>query len=286
MNIRRLAQRLEASLRTRRAYKFFLRDWVALNDLSAAADVIKTVRFSRKLDSVEMDHPRKRKIVVLAPHPDDEILGAGGTIIKSLAAGTQVSVIYVTSGLPTDQTEAEASAVGRQVGYTGQFLREPVKNIRLTDEALQKCAQALVREQPDCIFLPFLLDDHDDHRRVSELFLRLCRKGLFDPRGVEIWAFQVYSMIWPNVVVDVTAVARQKADAMRLYTAQMKARDWAHYILGLNAFMSRFLRSRTDASYAEAFFVVPADEYLSLCETYFAKPEQCYLDSTYTSGSV
>src|SRR3954465_15773398 len=115
MNIRRLVQRLEASLRTRRAYKFFLRDWVALNDLSAAADVIKTIRFSRKLDSVEMEHPRKRKIVVLAPPPGDEIRGGGGTIIKSLAAGIQVSVIYVPSGLPAEQTEAEAVKVGQKV---------------------------------------------------------------------------------------------------------------------------------------------------------------------------
>jgi LmbE family N-acetylglucosaminyl deacetylase len=284
--LRRLFRRLEASLRGRQAYKFFLRDWGALGDLTSAADVIKTIRFSRQLESLELAHPDKRRIVVLAPHPDDEVLGAGGTIIKALAARIPVTVVYVTSGLPPQTTEAEAMAVSRQVGYETEFLHEPVKSIGLDDASLQNCAQSLARLKPDCIFLPFLLDDHDDHRRVSELFLRLCRKGLFDPRGVEVWAYQVYSMVWPNVVVDVTDVAERKAEAMRLYATQMKTRDWAHYILGLNAFMSRFLRSRHNACYAEGFFVVPAEEYLSLCERYFRDPGTSYLDPRYVKGAA
>lgn len=287
MNLRRAVKRLESAVRGRAAYKFFLRDWIALPDLQSAADVVKTLRFSRKLDSLPMERPLRRKIVVLAPHPDDEILGAGGTLLHAIAAGIPVTVIYLTSGLPPEETEAEARKVSADIGFKAEFLRLPVKGIDAGEETLSALAALLQREQPDCIFLPFLLDDHDDHRRVPDLFLRLCRGGHFDPSGVEVWAYQVYSVVWPNVVVDVTDVAERKAAAMRLYATQMKTRDWAHYVLGMNAFMSRFLRDGpAGPRYAEAFFVVPAEDYLALCEPYFRDPKIAYLDQRYTNGSV
>ena len=49
---------------------------------------------------------------------------------------------------------------------------------------------------------------------------------------------------------------------------QMRRRDWAHYALGLNAMNCRLLRGRADACYAEAFFVVPLEEYVTIAARY------------------
>ena len=50
------------------------------------------------------------KILVIAPHPDDEVLGCGGTIVKLVALGYSVSVLYLSSG-DKDQKAREKEAV-------------------------------------------------------------------------------------------------------------------------------------------------------------------------------
>jgi len=87
----------------------------------------------------------------------------------------------------------------------------------------------------------------------------------------EIWAYQVYSTVIPNVAVDITDVIDEKLKLVEIYRSQKRSRDWAHYIKGLNAFNCRFLKTN-EPRYVELFFVVPADEYLQLCRLYFQNP--------------
>ena len=118
--------------------------------------------------------------------------------------------------------------------------------------------------------LPFLLDDHIDHRRASALLLAVAEQ--IHPR-TEIWAYQVYSQLPGNVVVDITEMANAKAEIVEMFKSQTNKRDWAHYILGMNAFTSRLLNTSIHKPYAEAFFVLPLNEYKDLCEMYFLDKE-------------
>ncbi len=99
----KILRRIERSVNSRQAYKFFMRDWIALNDLQRCADAVTTMRFTRTLEPLEMSAPRAKRIAVIAPHPDDEMLGAGGTLIHALRAGADVRCIYVTSSNPPAQ---------------------------------------------------------------------------------------------------------------------------------------------------------------------------------------
>ncbi len=279
---RRAFSRIERTFRSRSAYKFFVNDWTnRLPDLQSSANVIATMRVGRLFDPVLMDGPQGRKIAVLAAHPDDEILGCGGTIIRSIKSGRSVSVICLTSGKPQGQTEREANDVSSRLGYKVEFMRRPLGAIPNDMSTLEECARRIVATGADCLLVPFLLDDHDDHRRTSEILFRLFQGRLLGASEYEIWAYQVYSAVWSNVIVDITDVADKKAEAMRLYAGQMKTRDWAHYILGMNAYWSRFLRSTSAPRYVEAFFVVPASEYVSLCELYFRNPTSAYINPNY-----
>ena len=71
---------------------------------------------------------------------------------------------------------------------------------------------------------------------------------------MEVWGYQVYSPVIPNVVVDISDVAETKAEAIRMWATQMSRRKLDHYMLGFNAFNTRLL---PNARYVEAFFVVP-----------------------------
>jgi LmbE family N-acetylglucosaminyl deacetylase len=273
----RILRRIERSVNSRQAYKFFIRDWIALNDLQRCADAVSTMRFTRTLEPLEMTAPRAKRIAVIAPHPDDEMMGAGGTLIHALRAGADVRCIYVTSSNPPAQVEAETARVASRIGYRTQFLRLPVHAIPCTDESVAALGRAVAAEPADVLFVPIFLDDHEDHRRTNQLLWQARCRGLIAD-SMEVWGYQVYSPVIPNVVVDISDVAETKAEAIRMWASQMSRRKLDHYILGFNAFNMRLLPK---ARYVEAFFVVPFGEYCELCQAYFEDPAAAFSNPLY-----
>lgn len=266
--LRRAFRRAPAALR----YRFALRDWQPLVDLPAARQVLETKRFTRNLAPEVVDGPDGDRILVVAPHQDDDFVGAGGTLLRALDRKAEVTVLYLTRG---DEDPVRAAAVreeslrvSRRTGSTVRFADAPPGAIPLDGPVREALLRAVREVRPDAMFLPFLLDDHDDHRRANEVVLRA---GIPQLDPIEVWAYQVYSTVLPNVVVDITDVAERKAELLRLWTSVHGKRDWAHYALGMNAANCRYLPGNRP-SYGEAFFVLPAIEYLDLCARYFAHP--------------
>lgn len=279
--IKDLAKNLLSLLWGHRAYKFFIKDWISLEDLGGSRDVLSTMRFSRNLEPLPLERPAERRLLVLAPHPDDETLGAGGTIVKAVRRGATVRTVYVTSGKPSlaNKMEEEAVQVSQTVGYSTEFLKYGLHEIPLDRDAQERLAGCINGFEPEAVFVPFLLDDHDDHRRVNNLLYLAHERGLLK-RPFTIWAYQVYSTVFPNVVVDITEVAEEKKRTVYLWSSQQSSRDWAHYILGMNAFNSRFLK-KAGRNYVESFLVLPSEEYFPLCAVYFEEGGRVYYHENY-----
>ena len=283
--IKKYIKQLQIFKSTKSNYKFILKDWISLKDLNAISKVLETKRFSRNLEPITLTEPKVQRALVFSPHPDDDILSSGGTILKLLKNGCKVNVIYLTSGdyeiNPGEEDitlseeavkrEKESKEVSSRLGTNVEFWRYPTKSIKIDDEAVNRVRKAYTRLQPDIVFMPFIADDHDDHRRSVHLFYKAFKD--FQNLNFKIWAYQVYSTVIPNVVVDITDVVDEKINLVNLWQSQRKSRDWAHYIRGLNAFNSRFLKSN-QPRYAECFFVVPANEYIDLCKVYFEHPNK------------
>lgn len=269
---RNLLNRIERQLWARRSYKFVRHRWAGLEDLTRLADVLATMRAGREIAPLELDFPADKRIAVLAPHPDDEIIGPGGTLIGAIQRGCKVSVIYLTSGNGraevAEQREQEAREVATSVGFDTVFLKFERLDDDISEAAAETLRGCLADLSPDMIFVPFLADDHAEHRRASEILARIFDHdaGLGNP---EVWAYQVYGAVIANVIVDIASTAKAKADAIGLFRSQMETRDWSHYALGLNAYNSRFLTS-AQATYGEMFFVLPLSEYAAFCRQYFA----------------
>ena len=266
-----LLKRAVAGSPSHAAFKFVMKDWAPLFDLEASAEVLETKRFSRNLRPVELERPSQSRIMVIAPHPDDEVFGAGGTLLKAVANGAQVHIVYVTDGENDARGKAIRSDAVRSceaLGASYTFLGRETLNISLANaEVDQKLSRLFHDMRPEAVFIPFLLDDHDDHRRANEFFATVA--GDWDLGRVEIWAYQVYSTVLPNVVVNMTKEADRKRELIRLWQNVSGNRDWAHYVLGTNAANCRYVSSK-EPQYAETFFVVPAEEYLELCARYFS----------------
>jgi len=267
---------------TKSKYKFILKDWVSLTDLQACQKVLETKRFSRNLVPVQIEKPDAKKLLVIAPHQDDDIFGAGGTLIKAVESGSEVHVVYVADHENAQQADLvynETKEVCNTVGTTPHFLKAKMGKIPLTSQHLNDSLLSIIKElQPEIIFTSFLLDDHDDHRRVNELLLHVLKQNKL--LNCDIWAYQVYSSIIPNVVVDITEQSQRKRDVMEIWKHVSGQRDWPHYILGMNAVNSRWISSKTP-KFVEAFFVVPIQEYLDLCRLYFESSFKCYYGEYY-----
>ncbi len=281
--IRALLERFFALAWSRASYRFMIQDWQSLSDLETASQAINTLRFSRNLTPLEMSEPQGKRICVLAPHIDDEAIGPGGTLIKAARAGAQIDVVYFTRGRShesdayRDNRMAEAEAALAMIGARHHYLGHMTREIAMTESSAKALADKLRELEPDTLFLPFLFDDHDDHRRVSDMVLMAHETAGFSPK-LEIWAYQVYTAVLGNVVIDISDVAQDKRDMIGCYASEMAKRDWAHYALGLNAWNLRFLKSAPGPRYAEMFFVAPLKDYMTLCRTYFRGGKPVYYD--------
>jgi LmbE family N-acetylglucosaminyl deacetylase len=248
-------------------------DWTKLTDLKASSMVLETKRFNRNLQPLKLENPDAKRILVIAPHPDDDVLGAGGTLIKAKEIGADIHVVYVTNGLAEKEEliREETLSVCDQLGTTPHFLNCKARTIPDEDPEVNKQLYDLIlKVDPEVIFISFMLDDHDDHRRVNQL-LMAALKGQAKQKA-EIWAYQIYSSIIPNVVVDITDQVEQKRQLINTWKSVGKLGDLAHYILGINASNCRYMQTEATV-WGETFFVVPLDEYLDLCKIYFEDPD-------------
>lgn len=200
-------------------------------------------------------------ILVLAPHPDDEVIGCGGTLSKHTARGDRVVAVFLTSGelglkhLPRKSAwqirEAEAKAAAKILRLTAlEFLRLPDWTL---NEHIAKSAcrlrPILAREAPRAIYLPHPREWHPDHR-AALLILRTALRGSKSPpaelRGYEVWT----PLAGHDQVEDISSVMPRKLRALRAHRSQLKEFDYARAMLGLNQFRGE-LAAR--CRYAEVF---------------------------------
>jgi len=171
--VKGFVRRIEELLRSRAVYKFFLKDWTALSDLKVCAQVVQTMRFTRNLTTLKLDGPKNDKWLIIAPHPDDEIIGCGGTIISGIRTGKSVKVVFLTNGGGNAESGREAPSIARKIGFETEFLESGPGEISLNDDIMNRLQSIITDFGATTLFLPFLFDDNDDHRRASQIFAKM-----------------------------------------------------------------------------------------------------------------
>jgi LmbE family N-acetylglucosaminyl deacetylase len=215
------------------------------------------------------------RVLVMAPHPDDEVLGAGGTIGRLSDSGADVVVAIVTKGAPplfaadaVTEVRAEAQAAHAHLGVSRTvFLDHPAARLdEVPHHELNRTLGELLREvAPDTLLLPFVGDMHLDHQLtfLSSLVASRPHGAHFPGR---ILCYETVSETnWnapfmaptfvPNVFVDISAQLERKLEAMRLYRSQQ--RDFPHErsLPAIRA-LAMFRGSTVHRPAAEAFMLV------------------------------
>ena len=238
-----------------------------------AIKIVNTIGFSRfTSEKIVYEIPQKKKIIILAPHPDDELIGAGGTLIETLKRKCSIEIIYLTSGKKEEKRirEKELREVCDLLSVRSHVIGG-IANKKLIGN--KRILQILNQFKPQIIFIPFILDDNPDHKKANKLFYDI--SSLLNKTNpsinYEVWSYQVYTPLLVNRVVDITNNISKKEKLIKIYKSQFKSRDWAHYAIGLNAWNSRFLKRKKGPSWAECFFVQSKKEYEKFCKVFFNK---------------
>lgn len=216
-----------------------------------------------------------KRMVVIAPHPDDETLGAGATIARFAQQGSEVSVLIVSGHLPPlypqssfDTTRREAEVALEILGVSHyEFLQIPATKVNeLPVAELNGRISAFVRgKNPDVVLLPFP-DRHIDHRIVFDAAVVSCRPvHASAPRLV--LAYETLSEThWnvpgiepafgPEFFVDTTDYMDVKRRALDCYASQIA--DSPSRSVEACMALAKFRGSQNGCSYAEAYKVIRA----------------------------
>ena len=192
-------------------------------------------------------------VLVVAAHPDDEVLGCGGTIARHADAGDQVQVLIVAEGATSRQEQRnrldagdELSALAQAAQQAGAILgAQGVELLDLPDNRLdsldrldliKRLEECIERHQPQLVYVHHAGDVNVDHRRLHEAVVTACRPTPGQPVR-RLLSFEVASSTeWqppgsappfqPNWFVDISAQWPRKREALAAYASEM--RPWPH----------------------------------------------------------
>lgn len=173
-----------------------------------------------------------KRVLILAPHVDDETIGLGGTIAKHVQQGDYVACVYMTDGaksvsnLSRDslvaQRKKEAFTVKRLLGINElHFLNLPDGGVENNNEVILKLMKIIGELNPEVIYSPTLVDCHVDHIATTKTLADILKKHPSLIPTVRL--YEVNCPIPPdeiNYIVDISCFYNKKNEALAVFTSQ------------------------------------------------------------------
>jgi bacillithiol biosynthesis deacetylase BshB1 len=209
-------------------------------------------------------------ILVVGPHPDDQELGMGGTIIRLAEQGHHVLLLDMTNGEPTphgspEQREQEWTAAAEILGVKRRLLGLKNREVQHTLQARHQVAGVIREHQAQIVFLPYFEDAHPDHRATT----RIVEDARFDAKltktdlpGEPIyphWLIYYYCthLRWvadPTFCFDITSAIDRKEQAILAYHSQFVAPEKNRKVVTWLRQLNGYCGSRIGVDYAEPFY--------------------------------
>jgi len=196
-----------------------------------------------------LDLASAKRVLVFAPHPDDECIGCAGTLaILSQNPGIEICVVLVTNGdggqkSPDPQMSSIRIEEMRQalnilgihqlqtLGFQdGRFF---------SDEALSSAMDSVVQSfHPNWVFAPSPMDYHKDHVLVSHAVTQFCQRSAFVEQLIYL---ESWTPLPATHIVDITGVMDLRIKALKEHRTALKYGDYARAVEGLNAYRGLYL---------------------------------------------
>lgn len=210
------------------------------------------------------------RCLVVAPHPDDEMIGAGGImclypknfdVVVMGSSGTDYKKRTATEH--AKQRTEEFANVMKHLGIKKYWIYPTygVRGVEQMNGLFNDYIRDLETDKYDYIFLPVPHDRHQDHNHITNhLFKRILRKNGYK-QDLGIVFYEVWSLIPnPNVFVDISSVIDKKIKTLRLYKSAHVLFQYADITRGLNRY--RGTQAGLPLGFAEAFYIDSVHNYM------------------------
>ena len=186
----------------------------------------------------ELPDGGSRSALVLSPHPDDELIGCGGTLLTLKSLGFQIHVIQMTEGATCRALQeasenrkrharwAEAQEVSEMLGIQSEYWSTPADyGLKNTESTKARLQESLQRLKPDVVFIPFQNDFHPEHRIAWEIF-HDCQ--VLSPIAALVLEYPVWGMLsHVDACIDISPQLPQVIEGLYVYRVAMVAEDYA-----------------------------------------------------------
>lgn len=216
-----------------------------------------------------------KNVIVVAPHPDDETLGCGGTLLKHARAGDQIHWLLLTK-MTADQGFSEARILARDQEIAEVSRRYGFASVTVFDfpctrldsfakgDLIAKISGIFQTVKPEVVYLPFSGDVHSDHAVAADAVMSCC-KWFRNASIKRILAYETLSEtefgIRPdtlgfraNVFVDIGDFLEQKLEILQIFAGELGEFPFPRSIEALRALA--MLRGATAGCQAAEAFVL------------------------------
>ena len=217
-----------------------------------------------------------KNVIVISAHPDDEILGVGGTLLKHKKKGDTIAWIIVTSmteeqGFTLEQIaerEREIRKVSEMVGFSNVYrLDYPAMTLSSSsvNDMVPKLASLFTEFRPEVIYVMNRSDAHSDHRYTFDSVMS-CTKSFRYPFIKKIlmyeclseteFAPQLHEKIFiPNYFVDISKFLPRKLEIMKVYQSEIGEHPFPRSLRNIEA-LAVFRGASVGVEYTESFQVI------------------------------
>lgn len=231
----------------------------------------------KRLELKLFDEPPSGKVLVLAPHPGDDVIALGGTIAKHRARGDEVRIIYLCDGRlgtarrTTDLVQQELKKTRRAEAVRAtdilgvppgslSFWAYRDRELAANKTTTKVLTQLLTDYVPDIIYAPHPFDNEPDHMVTAEI-LHAALRAIGSDLPAELWNYELWQPTFANRLITVGNVMRQKLAAIEAHESQIKFRPYPRAAEALNTYRGELAGAREPA---EAFLTLSPSLYLKI----------------------
>lgn len=202
--------------------------------------------------------------LLLSPHPDDESIGCGGTLLKY---SKNFDLICLTDGRYGISNCSETESIKirkKELKSAMRFLGiDHYVQLDIEDSALINAAEIfnqLDLQKYQYIFIPNFLDQHPDHKAVSVLLKNKLKSKTYH-KNLKIVLYEVWgTLAVPNYFIDISGIESKKEELINLYKSQTKKINYADRILALNKYRGMTVNKKS----VEAFTLLDIKQFINL----------------------
>lgn len=214
-----------------------------------------------------------KNIVIISAHPDDEILGAGGTLLKHKEKGDHIywiitTNIYEKDGFSGDRVTSRQNEIEKVASSLGvvKIFKLPYSTMTLSSSSLismiPEISKIFSEVEPEIIYCLNRSDAHSDHR-VTFNAVMACTKSFRYPYIKQVLMYECLSetefapnlpekSFLPNYFVDISNYLEEKLELMKIYDSEIGEHPFPRSLRNIEA-LAVFRGATAGVEYAEAF---------------------------------